>query len=492
VITRYCIKCDYPLEGLGDARRCPECGQPFDPGNPATFLAFPRAAERVERRFDLLLILIGAGGVLLLIVAATLMSQFSGPLPGAPFALGIALILFAMGATIIKDMDLHWLLHWSLRREELLRNQGWPAICDWHQRRLRSPRVFVMWHDRITKPGSAALTQTIDARTYAAESEAEKLAVQTLANISARSGVSASQERAAAVEAYAMALLARGSYEAALAQGESLLQLGWHRHAVALAARVAYCRGRMSECQRLAREAIAASSEDGMQTLAMSLALTAKGDEAIATINRLIAQRDSVAGETMPDMLAAADAKPARRLQLLIHQRTIARRGGEPRLIAAMILLMNERLAQATARLDEAKGYLCRLPDMQLRYHGLRAVESAGLNRPDDAERELASMDRARTRLYGRQHAWEAHRLAAACHLTFQRFDLARESLQRAGEIVIHPIDRHYTSYWLARCAQLRGNPAAAVEHYRAVIADGFDTWFHHEAAASVVRIGKA
>jgi hypothetical protein len=33
----YCRKCRYCLRGL-DSHRCPECGQPFDPNDPTTFL----------------------------------------------------------------------------------------------------------------------------------------------------------------------------------------------------------------------------------------------------------------------------------------------------------------------------------------------------------------------------------------------------------------------------------------------------------------------
>lgn len=42
-----CRKCDYPLRGLIE-NRCPECGRPFDPGDPKT-MRFGRRGERVQR-----------------------------------------------------------------------------------------------------------------------------------------------------------------------------------------------------------------------------------------------------------------------------------------------------------------------------------------------------------------------------------------------------------------------------------------------------------
>jgi hypothetical protein len=39
--TRYCRQCQYFLDGLTE-NRCPECGTPFEPGDPSTFQTVPR------------------------------------------------------------------------------------------------------------------------------------------------------------------------------------------------------------------------------------------------------------------------------------------------------------------------------------------------------------------------------------------------------------------------------------------------------------------
>lgn len=43
-----CQKCRYPLEGLGTGS-CPECGRPFDPNDPRTYLSWPTSGQRLAR-----------------------------------------------------------------------------------------------------------------------------------------------------------------------------------------------------------------------------------------------------------------------------------------------------------------------------------------------------------------------------------------------------------------------------------------------------------
>lgn len=47
-LTRFCQSCRYPLEGL-HTNACPECGRPFDPGEPGTFDRFPGDKTREIR-----------------------------------------------------------------------------------------------------------------------------------------------------------------------------------------------------------------------------------------------------------------------------------------------------------------------------------------------------------------------------------------------------------------------------------------------------------
>jgi hypothetical protein len=63
--SMYCRKCGYQLEGLLEFR-CPECGQPFDPDSPRTFLRHPNAWRR---RLWLRRVLIALGSLVIMLLA---------------------------------------------------------------------------------------------------------------------------------------------------------------------------------------------------------------------------------------------------------------------------------------------------------------------------------------------------------------------------------------------------------------------------------------
>jgi hypothetical protein len=99
----YCRQCRYPLRGL-DSRRCPECGQAFDPADPKTYFISPRASRQavVALVLGLLgLLTVGFFGVgLVLLIAALILAKRAlnqidredGAIPGRGIARGAAII----------------------------------------------------------------------------------------------------------------------------------------------------------------------------------------------------------------------------------------------------------------------------------------------------------------------------------------------------------------------------------------------------------------
>jgi hypothetical protein len=113
----YCRGCRYPLRGL-DTCRCPECGQPFEPGNPRTYFITPQAsrtavAALVLAIMGILTAVVGVG-VLFLIGALILAKQAlneidraDGSIPGGGLARGAAyisgtgLVVFAVAMAFV-------------------------------------------------------------------------------------------------------------------------------------------------------------------------------------------------------------------------------------------------------------------------------------------------------------------------------------------------------------------------------------------------------
>ncbi len=76
--SMYCRKCGYQLAGLSE-NRCPECGRPFDPSNPRTFLRHPkgwRVRQWLRRIAWGLLALAVASAIALAVTIAVLHSRW--------------------------------------------------------------------------------------------------------------------------------------------------------------------------------------------------------------------------------------------------------------------------------------------------------------------------------------------------------------------------------------------------------------------------------
>ena len=57
----YCRKCHYDLRRLGDIRQCPECGTPFSPDVPGTYLKQLPEPRTLGEKVSLLLFILVIG-----------------------------------------------------------------------------------------------------------------------------------------------------------------------------------------------------------------------------------------------------------------------------------------------------------------------------------------------------------------------------------------------------------------------------------------------
>jgi hypothetical protein len=114
----YCRNCGYALIGL-PVHRCPECGRPFRPDDPRTFL---RRDTRLGHRC-LLLALSGVAMVVLALVALSF-RRYGGPVfHDVLFGVYVVLILLAYGiemCVLIASLYILWRRRFFLREKVLL------------------------------------------------------------------------------------------------------------------------------------------------------------------------------------------------------------------------------------------------------------------------------------------------------------------------------------------------------------------------------------
>lgn len=135
ISVMHCSACRYELQGLG-VGTCPECGRPFDPGNPGTFASdlFNQQRKPLFVAAALLLVLLAASG--LYAWFSVLPGEFILiVLPGVPGLLAFVGGIFLRRTTpsfgvaaIAATPGLIWaLLFYSLAAHMYQSLGGWPA-----------------------------------------------------------------------------------------------------------------------------------------------------------------------------------------------------------------------------------------------------------------------------------------------------------------------------------------------------------------------------
>ncbi len=89
-----CKRCGYDLRELGE-HRCPECGRPFDPQRPTTWLSNP-----VSGRKNLLLAIVGATLFIIPLALGAMADLDAYFLTHSPTAIRIAVMLLGSGIMV--------------------------------------------------------------------------------------------------------------------------------------------------------------------------------------------------------------------------------------------------------------------------------------------------------------------------------------------------------------------------------------------------------
>lgn len=82
-----------------------------------------------------------------------------------------------------------------------------------------------------------------------------------------------------------------------------------------------------------------------------------------------------------------------------------------------------------------------------------------------------------------RSAKYETHLAAGRASFLLGRHEAAVEELRGARDFALHPMEKHTTTYWLARAMEAAAQPSAA-SLFKAVVADRFGTWMEADARA--------
>jgi hypothetical protein len=134
--------------------------------------------------------------------------------------------------------------------------------------------------------------------------------------------------------------------------------------------------------------------------------------------------------------------------------------------------------------LDNAERELRTQPILEGVYYQLCAACFALKGDATNAETSLAKARDVAAKVPYRSLLHEVHLMTGRAYLMLDRVNDAVRELQAAAQAALHPIEKHSTNYWLARALTSSGQTEEASKVYKAVVADGFNTWMSVDAQA--------
>lgn len=155
-------------------------------------------------------------------------------------------------------------------------------------------------------------------------------------------------------------------------------------------------------------------------------------------------------------------------------------------IMLAQVYNSREDFENAGLALDEAEKSLGPEPGLQMAYCRQRACCYAGLGKEVETERYIERMRAIAKELPKRSFFWESHSATARSYLHLRRFKDALAELAKAQQHVLHPIERHTTTYMIALANEGVGNKHEAEAKYRLVIADEIQSCLREKAIAAL------
>jgi tetratricopeptide (TPR) repeat protein len=155
----------------------------------------------------------------------------------------------------------------------------------------------------------------------------------------------------------------------------------------------------------------------------------------------------------------------------------------------AGIYIAQEAFEKADGALDEAKKSLGSNPVLQTSYWRHRARSRAAQGKSAEADDYIARARAMIQQFPRRSTVMETHLAIGRSYLSLRRFGEALAELTEAQRFALHPIEKHQTTYWIARTHEAAGNPSDAIAYYQKVASDPVPSWMRRQAAVAASEL---
>jgi tetratricopeptide (TPR) repeat protein len=392
--------------------------------------------------------------------------------------------------------DMRSILKSSKINQQLSIDGRWKELDDYFKRCERTRRPFVSLHRKYLLPGN--LGTQYASFLYQQGRLEEALATVDLAirQNKNKPRIFRSFHSAATFKtlcgAWRIRILILGSlgrYDEARESAAELQKLaGSHRAQGAVLALVEYYTGHINEALSLAQTVRPEDTQYDAMRGVMANAYSLKGEFPQA-LEALSYQPTDGLKLYSPAGLKSLTAIPEGAEVVALQRKKLAAIFPPARFLKlATVYAVMEDFEQAHRALDEAEKLLGSNPSLRSIYCRLRACSFAGQGKSKEAEDYIERLRAIVRELPKRSLLWDSHFGVGRAYFYLGRYKDALAELMEAQRSVLHPIEKHATAFWIARTHEAAGNQGEANSFYQMVVADGFPTRMHEQAAAALAR----
>jgi tetratricopeptide (TPR) repeat protein len=412
--------------------------------------------------------------------------------------------IIGVGGLLWFLADVRFAQQWALKRAQLGAQDKWRELNAHFESGLKCRRPMLLLFQRFVIPGTLEADYALHLSNQGEHERALVLARKASLKSARRLAV-----HIAVLPAEATILLRLGRYEEAkevVRRGRSLLA---SPAAAELAKTVAkpdlatgivlqeglieLCLGHLDAALRLGLEASAASVSDPARAL-ISGVLTAKGrfPEALEAL----VYEPSNFDKFLEPVVAAYKSLEPDALDVLaqdqLFQETACRTdeelsgvfGPAVEMGRALVFLEVGDATNLGLALERTHSKLKSNQIMEHIFIRTRACWHAMKGDVAGVEADLArTRQLAAEKPASRSAKYETHLAAGRARFLLGQHHAATDELSTANRLALHPMEKHTSTYWLARATETAGQPLAA-SLFKTVVADNFGTWMQADALA--------